>query len=143
MNLEQLELHKKLQPLYDKMMVKWFANDVGYFVKEKKLAFCTGYWTEEGGRKIYSFSFGIETIPTRSVMPIRIPYTVSPHDDYPERGLWGMLDWKKYHSDTYQNGSVIISKRPKNEFDFDALAIRFKGDLTTTLLKALCNQEGI
>ena len=109
MNLEQLELHKKLQPLYDKMMGEWFANDVGYFLKEKKLAFCTGYWTDDG-KRIYSFAFGIETIPTRIEMPIRIPYTVSPHDDYPKRGLWGMLNWKKYHSDTYTNGTVIISK---------------------------------
>lgn len=56
----------------------------------------------------------------------------------PERGLWCMVDWCKYHGLIMPSGDLWVWKIPYVEFHTP----NFIGDPFTALLKILCDQEG-
>jgi len=75
--------------------------------------------------------------------PLRIPRVYDWQN--PEKGLWGMVDWTKFHQELYETDGVIaIYKIPFIEYNEEVgdnpLIV---SDPFTALLKALCKQEGV
>jgi len=118
MNLtpEQLDMIKRLQPVFSEIIKEWSDED---------LCYCN-----ECGRKILTYEKHSHGCP---VEPIWLPKPIDWQN--PERGLWGMLDWKQWYFDqTNICGEISF---------YNGVAHSIKSDPFTALLKALCEQEGV
>lgn len=114
--MTKLEMHKKLQPLYKKMMMNgWKVGDRYYNTVAKKYAIILSeaWWPE------YDHA-------------IRIPLPIDPVN--PKRGLWGMVDWNRYSCWLY-GGKISIHSKDREEIEPRYL------DPETALLMALLEQE--
>lgn len=144
MNSEELAIISlpKMQKLFREKMGKWQVRD-----------FCYHY---ELGMGIYVkqefgsyFSFHIIKVNPESVLGgevIRIPQTID--QDYPERGLWGMVDWDRFHQEQYgSDGEIAVWTVPFISFD-EEMGIPVKdypfiiAQPTLAILKALVEQIG-
>ncbi len=124
MTPETLELYKKLQPLFPK---DWKVGDYLYdpFDKWVKLI-CDSYgYPHCETAMIQKLSEGGGALSNKTCVTdkgiLHIPLTID--DRNPERGLWGMVDWKNWRLHT-----------PNYEFDIIASP-------TDAILKALVAQE--
>lgn len=68
-----------------------------------------------------------------------IPRTID--EINPERGLWGMVDWRKYRLVQYDNGDCLAYRimDDNNMKDWSS----GRTNPTLAILKALCKQEGV
>lgn len=115
MTPEQLDMHKRLQPLYKRVMGRWQQGDKGICtVHQASYLFdCFGfdeYCCDEEG--------------------LRIPLTID--SEHSERGLWEMLKGEKMIE---ESKSYCIVWHNDNAIE--------ASDPTTAILKALCEQEGV
>jgi hypothetical protein len=93
-------------------------------------------------QKLYKDKIGhdirlLRTVPSVKVDGISVycPLPIDPVN--PERGLWGMVCWKKWlQESTEVDGEILIFQRMSNG------GKQFTGDPETALLKALITQEG-
>ena len=166
MTPEQLDMHKRLQPLYKRVMGEWKAGDRAY--RKSSIfgePFDSQIWPEDKRTEIVSISYiseiksywhcrnekGEERLLTDddllSATCWRCPHTID--SEHPERGLWGMLDWSKlYQEQNGPDGEIAIYKVPFINY-CEELGIPIKDhplvtdDPTTAILKALCEQEGV
>ena len=130
MKQEILEMHKKLQAFYKKMMNGWKVGDRYYNTVAKKYAI------------IISEAWWPEDYPA-----IRIPLPINPVN--PKRGLWGMVDWSKLRYEQWgPDGELAIFKLPYIQYNED-MGIPIKdhpfvvAEPETALLMALLEQEGL
>ena len=139
MKPEQLEMTKRLQPFFKERMGDWQIGDDIYFgnfpavivqiKKEEGLL----YARFEDSRNFLS----ADTFCFANNNFLRIPKPIDWQN--PERGLWGMVDWKAYTFDIKHDGTVFLNKRSLT-LQIDCISI---GDIFTALLKALCEQENL
>jgi hypothetical protein len=122
---KQLELLIELQPIIKAKMGEWRIGDYGYINGKSNL--CIYVYTRQG-RKYIRLTNEDYLVDDERI--IRIPLVIDPIN--PERGLCGMLDWRKW-SFSY-NGTACIENEDENSVFFD-------DDITTTLLIALYFQE--
>lgn len=113
---EQLDMIKRLQPFFRKIMKEWKDND---------LCYCSDCDHRIKTYLKHSYNCIAE--------PLRIPTMYDWQN--PERGLWGVVDWEKFYIKEHYS-SIDAHK------DTDEVLFR-KYDLSTALLKALCEQEGV
>lgn len=130
MKQEILEMHKKLQAFYKKMMNGWKVGDRYYNTVAKKYAIILSkaWWPEDS-------------------LAIRIPLPINPVN--PKRGLWGMVDWSKLRYEQWgPDGELAIFKLPYIQYNED-MGIPIKdhpfvvAEPETALLMALLEQEGL
>jgi hypothetical protein len=109
-----------------------------------------------GGLREGDFFFSIkpDLVYTHNIDMLNISCDIShipkPFDwQNPERGLWGMVDWNKFHQELYgPDGDIAIYKVPFIEYN-EEMGIPVKdhplivSDPFTALLKTLCEQEGV
>lgn len=130
MTPEQLDMHKRLQPLYGRVMGEWQLGDWGYL--GETLICATGNLEEK-------FNHNLDGLPLNELGKasiLIIPLTID--SEHPERGLWGMLDdvvSLKKHSHTITGVIEYWLSTKITQFYAD--------DPTTAILKALCEQEGV
>ena len=117
---EQLDMIKRLQPVFNSNVKEWADDDLCYCGDCGHLV-----------RTYYKHSQGCP------IEPLWIPKVYDWQN--PERGLWGMVDWKAYTFDIKYDGTVFLNKRSLT-LQIDCISI---GDIFTALLKALCEQEGV
>ena len=130
MTPEQLDMHKRLQPLYKRVMGEWQLGDWGYL--GETLICATGNLEEK-------FNHNLDGLPLNELGKasiLIIPLTID--SEHPERGLWGMLDWNK----------EPLTNKVTSTIEIDALGRIYLSngiwrDPTTAILKALCEQEGV
>ena len=117
---EQLNMIKRLQPKIVKSMGDWQEGDM-YIMHGSNVHFVCK-------KDILDLSL------------YKLPCIPKPIDwQNPERGLWGMIDWKAYTFDIKHDGTVFLNKRSLT-LQIDCISI---GDIFTALLKALCEQEKV
>jgi len=117
---EELKYHVALQLLYERLMGPWQMDD-------RWVDPDTGQW-------------GIVRRDTIRIIPstdlLRTPLTID--DRNPERGLWGMVSFEKYHPDINGYGGILFIRRTDGEPVSDTWDAP-----TLALLKALAVQEGV
>jgi hypothetical protein len=126
-NEEQLEMIIKLQPfLKEKLKHLHSYDDCCCLEKDILIRLDCDYLCPD---------IGCKEIECKN--RILLPHAIDPVN--PERGLWGMIDWKRYSiATTCENGNIQIIVISNDE-DFSTKVIK----PTTALLKALCHQEGL
>lgn len=153
MKPEHLDMHKRLQPLYKRVMGEWQKGDKAYRIanvfgepldsqiwpddKRVEIVIITSkssvnsYWhciSDQGERLLTDDEL-------LSVTCWRIPLTID--SEHPERGLWRMLNkenWEKMHAKILDTG-VLSYMLGGRDWCID--------DPITAILKALCEQEGV
>jgi hypothetical protein len=127
MTPEQLDMYKRLQPLYKRVMGEWQIGDKIYF------NCCQAVITQLKDEYIYAEFENDNKFLSRDTIEfannnfLRIPLTID--SEHPERGLWGMLNDK---------GKWFLLEHYRN-----SLPYFLENDPTTAILKALCEQEGV
>lgn len=118
MTPEQLDMHKRLQPLYKRVMGSWLQGDnfVSFPELDDILTCDEAYLGHPVSRNGFRYP-----------KAIFIPLTID--SENPERGLWGMLNDK---------GKWFLLEHYRN-----SLPYFLENDPTTAILKALCEQEGV
>ena len=138
MTPEQLDMHKRLQPLYKRVMGEWKSFDRAVFIKEDVLLYFRLRWANDPDDRTLWFRTDIEMtvgINKDDENLIRIPLTID--SEHPERGLWGMLKNKEKMLDDRPTGVMLIMDAKTTMLIYQA------SDPTTAILKALCEQEGV
>jgi hypothetical protein len=126
MTQEELEYYSlpKLQKLFREKMGEWRANDKGKFLNNDP-EIITKYLLLDLTNP--------ETLEDWKNNWIRLPLPIDPEN--PERGLWGMVDWRLWNP--YISGGMetmgLMNLCPHEPISTPTLA----------LLKALAHQEGI
>jgi hypothetical protein len=133
MTNEELELFKVLQPNIKEAMGEWRPGDWGYDELSCVECFCNS---------TYPLTFIFPASGTR-VLNITKILRLS-HDidrTNPERGLWGMVDWKKYHVKIEADGLMNIFV----DYGMNGKEYVTNGWQTPTLalLKVLAHQWGV
>jgi hypothetical protein len=135
LTLEQIDLLRRLQTFFKKKMGEWIAGDM--FVHENR----TGFIESIAGDTIKlhllwnGLSSGSRVIYKRNWDELlRIPKSIDWQN--PERGLWGMVDWKRFYIEEH-HGAVDVLNADSDE------ALCTEADPFTALLKTLCMQEGV
>lgn len=118
MTPEQLDMHKRLQPLYKRVMGSWLQGD--NFVSFPELDDILTCDEAYLGHPVSRDGF-------RYPKAIFIPLTID--SENPERGLWGMLKDDKMIEESKSYCIVWTD----NAYE--------ASDPTTAILKALCEQE--
>jgi len=119
---DQLDMINRLQPFFKEKMGGWEHGDP-----------CTLNGIED----VYCEDcIGDNIYDSVYKKAIRVPKVYDWKN--PERGLWRMVDWCKYHGKIMPSGDLWIWKIPYFEFH----APIFIDDPFTALLKILCEQEG-
>ena len=120
---EQLDMIKRLQPLFREKMGAWKEDDYGKYgdcdpeVMVMYIADMNSPDTPQSWKDIW----------------LRIPKPIDWQN--PERGLWGMINWKRFDiKRVSESGGVFLTDRDSG----DGFA-----DPSTALLMALCSQEGV
>jgi len=124
MTPEQLDMHKRLQPLYKRVMGEWQLGDWGYL--GETLICATGNLEEK-------FNHNLDGLPLNELGKasiLLIPLTID--SEHPERGLWGMLKGTKVLEENTNYCILWI-----DEEAYEA------SDPTTAMLIALIQQEGV
>jgi len=124
---KQLELLIELQPIIKAKMGEWRIGDYGYINGKSNL--CIYVYTRQG-RKYIRLTNEDYLVDDERI--IRIPLVIDPIN--PERGLCGMLDWRKW-SFSWKEIAVIFDDYHNVIFTEDTMA--------PGMLKALCAQEGV
>ncbi|MDD5531119.1 MAG: hypothetical protein PHX21_13960 [bacterium] len=124
---KQLELLIELQPIIKAKMGEWRIGDYGYINGKSNL--CIYVYTRQG-RKYIRLTNEDYLVDDERI--IRIPLVIDPIN--PERGLCGMLDWRKW-SFSWKEIAVIFDEYHNVIFTEDTMA--------PGMLKALCAQEGV
>jgi hypothetical protein len=136
---KQLELLIELQSIIKAKMGEWRIGDYGYIdchdddndndcINKINLCIDTDIWHE---RRYIRLSNSLErNYLADDKRIIRVPAIIDPIN--PERGLWGMIDWKMWFFSF--NGTAFIENEDKTTVFFDA-------DTATVLLNALYIQE--
>ena len=125
---EQLDMIKRLQPLFKEKMGEWKEDDYGKYgdcdpeVMVMYIADMNSPDTPQSWKDIW----------------LRIPKPIDWQN--PKRGCWGMVDWSYASIENMSDGSVEIYI---NRTHKDEKPIFIKADLFTVLLKALAEQEGV
>jgi hypothetical protein len=123
---ENLGMIKRLQPLFKEKMGEWQEGDEYYLLHLEYSKF----YCDQCDTTNYLNNSSV----------LRIPKPIDWQN--PERGLWGMVDWKKFVIvDCWAYDHMYIKRRPKNENDWSKF--RAEADPFTALLKALVEQEGV
>lgn len=134
MTPEQLDMIKKLQPLFKERMGEWQVGDEFY-----PIAFDSDYqlFVIDRGNLDILDQFGNQLLMADV---LRIPKPIDWQN--PERGLWGMIDSKKDISEA----NFTLDKHNKVHLLFFKNGVAceiFAQDPFTALLKALCEQDGV
>ena len=132
MTPEQIDLLKRLQPFFKKMMGEWHHLDSCYCDKLGVGVVMGSFWRVE-------FHFHRETHYTMEenvgkLSCLRIPKAIDWQN--PERGLWGMVHWNNWKiGQNFIPGylAVISIQKP----------LKIHSDPFTALLKVLAEQEGV
>lgn len=122
---KQLKLLIELQSVIKAKMLEWRIGDYGYINGKPNL--CIYIYTRQGKKYIRLTN---EDYLADDERIIRLPAIIDPVN--PERGLWGMIDWKMWFFSF--NGTAFIENEDKTTVFFDA-------DTATVLLNALYIQE--
>ena len=129
----------ELQPVIKEKMGEWRIGDYGYIdchdndddcvnVNRINLCIYTDIYHGKKSVRLLNSVEGIYLADDERI--IRLPAIIDPVN--PERGLWGMLDWRMW-SFSY-NGTACIENEDETSAFFDA-------DTATVLLNALYLQE--
>jgi hypothetical protein len=111
---EQLDLIKRLQPLFIKKMGEWRWEDS--FLWQGKMRYISEGWDLGLPHDI-----------------LRIPQPIDWQN--PERGLWGMINWKRFDiKRVSESGGVFLTGGDSGDGFVDPF---------TALLMALVQQEGV
>jgi hypothetical protein len=137
MTPEELKYYTALQPLFREKMGEHKKDDRLYFFYRGKQIEASVYRTYEGMVHLFTEEFGRINLEKDDPAFIRLPLPVDPRN--PERGLWGMVDWNKWHLEPQRQDSVIIYGINDNY----GKVYDCEGTPTLALLKALAVQEGI
>ena len=122
---KQLGLLIDLQSVIKAKIGEWRIGDYGYINGKPNL--CIYIYTRQGKKYIRLTN---EDYLADDERIIRLPAIIDPVN--PERGLWGMIDWKMWLFSF--NGTAFIENEDKTTVFFDA-------DTATVLLNALYIQE--
>jgi hypothetical protein len=147
MKQEILEMHKKLQAFYKKMMGEWQVGDRVYYTPDSFFGlverinrpdYVIVRWTSSGAPS---------SMEVKKANCIFIPLPIDPVN--PSRGLWGMVDWSKLRYEQWgPDGELAIFKLPYIQYNED-MGIPIKdhpfvvAEPETALLMALLEQEGL
>ena len=137
-NPKELELHKKLQPLYKRMMGGWLTGDRGMIIyRGEQTAFLvTDNYVEgllAGTLCTITEEFGKVNFTNDDPALLRIPLTIDTEN--PERGLLWML---------CPEGYVNLKEVYSNAWSCDGGGKEyFASTPTLAILKALAAQEGV
>ena len=110
---EELKYHKALQPFYGKAMGLWRVGD------RLKVYYrgidCDGVVLKvyEDMIHTYTEAFGKVNFCIDDLAILRIPHTIDSVN--PERGLWGMVSFEKYHPDINGYGGILFIRRTDGE----------------------------
>jgi len=124
---EHLDLLEKLQPLFYRVQDDRKGDDRFYCYT------CETYFLQKDG--------DCHCNSDEAERWIRIPDLYSRDPDRPERGLWGMVDWKRWAISLGIDGSMVL-----DDMDDTSESNRYSTDWNTptiALLKALAWQEGV
>ena len=124
---EHLDLLKELQPLFYRVQDDLKGDDRFYCYT------CETYFLQKDG-DCHCNSYEEERW-------IRIPDLYSRDESRSERGLWGMVDWKRWAISLGIDGSMVL-----DDMDDTSEGNRYSTDWNTptlALLKALAWQEGV
>jgi hypothetical protein len=126
---DQLDMHKRLQPLYKRVMGSWLQGDnfVSFPELDDILTCDEAYLGHPVSRNGFRYP-----------KAIFIPLTID--SENPERGLWGMLskeNWMKMCVKVLDTGvfSYMLPREGRMDWCID--------NPTTAILKVLCEQEGV
>ena len=135
MTPEQLDLIKRLQPFFKKMMGEWRHLDSCYCDKLGVGVVMGSFWRVEfhfHNRNAYTMEENVGKISC-----LRIPKAIDLQN--PERGLWGMLNTRTVIE--IRNSKTIVKQNWGYSSIWDS---RLDApDPFTALLKALAKQEGV
>ena len=121
---EQIDLLKRLQPLFKEKMGNIKTNDMIYNLEWKQ----TNYVAFSHDQNMFQED-------------LRIPLIIDWQN--PERGLWGMVNWWKFSQETEKgSGDIGIYKLRYIRTDPPTQQFSYVGAPFTALLKALAEQEG-
>lgn len=92
--MTKLEMHKRLQPLYKKMMGEWIPKD-GVYQGSFREGFIVRTHSKRGVIIADVYYKSVDTVMVYDVrtlndLAIRLPLPIDPVN--PSRGLWGMVD---------------------------------------------------
>jgi hypothetical protein len=138
MKQEILEMHKRLQPLYKKMMGEWIPKD-GVYQGSFREGFIVRTHSKRGVIIADVYYKSVDTVMVYDVrtlndLAIRLPLPIDPVN--PSRGLLGMLNRDKYH--------INIDSKNVNIVNIDTMIwVAVNADPEEALLKALLEQEGL
>jgi hypothetical protein len=151
MKQEILEMHKKLQAFYKKMMGEWIPKD-GVYQGSFREGFIVRTHSKRGVIIADVYYKSVDTVMVYDVrtlndLAIRLPLPIDPVN--PSRGLWGMVDWSKLRYEQWgPDGELAIFKLPYIQYNED-MGIPIKdhpfvvAEPETALLMALLEQEGL
>ena len=125
---ENLGRIKRLQPFFKEKMGEWQEDDFGQY---------EDYEPETLGKMYQEEMLHPDTTQEWKDRWLRIPKPIDWQDK--ERGLWGMIDWSKYYGSVMPSGELWVWRIPYYEFHTP----EFTDDPFTSLLKILCEQEGV
>ena len=134
---EILAMYEALQPLFrEKMGPLWLPGDRGVTIYRGDETLFLVYAAYDGGLLsgvvcTMTDNFGKVNFQEDDPALLRLPLPIDPVN--PERGLWGMVDWKSYELITTSAGELAIWGRTMKRSICTAP--------TEALLKALMAQE--
>jgi hypothetical protein len=139
MNLtpEQLDMIKRLQPLLKERRGEWQVGD-NISLGDESIGIITLIKNILDGGAIYAVWPHNNHFQSRDTQEwadenfIWLPRFIDP--DQPERGLWGMIDWKQWLLQDSDSLLRMKSIKSGNTHIYNPF---------TALLKALCEQEGV
>jgi hypothetical protein len=128
MNSEELKYHTALQPFFREKMGAWRVGD---WLQDEELTGVVMAISDDTDLFVYFSDKCQRKLPHGLCFPLPLPIDRR----NPERGLWGMVDWRKVVLISNNSGLVTIrnSRTGKDIVDTPELA----------LLKALAAQEGV
>ncbi len=136
MTEEELDLYKRLQPVFEKKMGPWQKFEAGW---DNKFGYCIFMG---GDVFLYLYPDGMATPFIHERTVLRLPLPIDPRN--PERGLVGMIKGFIVLQAMYQEGDYIAFGQEPMEWACETDGGQDIGETPTlALLRALAAQEGV
>lgn len=149
---EELKYYTALQPFFKEKMGGWEVGDKlqtsgSFYIPNRHFTVIS-----EIEKRLHPDLIVVDDYGNRYVIGIhykdpdilRLPLPIDPADDERKkrgenpRGLWGMVDWKKWVAVAQENGDLVIQMG-----QHPGVNERFENTPALALLRALCTQENI